>query len=367
MGRPHQATFVAALLLCAAAAACDDGPTTPRSSSTDAALSAASAATRLSTSTSTSHTIYGVHNDVALYTQASTRKPVIQYAVSLHAKIARTSIKWSNIEGSQGTRNWSGPDGAVSDLQAAGIAPLFVLWGSPSWINGSSTFYYVPTDATKFAAWVKAYASFAGAAAARYKGRVKYWELWNEENIADWWAPKPNLTQYITWYKAVYAAIKAGDPSTNVGMGGITNLNVGGTNDVNGHTWLTGMYQAGVFPDAVVIHPYAAPTQAPNVTAKWLDNFTDIAMIHNIMTSWGQGGKQLWLTEWGWKSSAVGETTQANYTAMALNMIATQYTYVTLATIFLEQDGGGNSQGLYRSDGSMRPAGSKFQSFAASH
>jgi hypothetical protein len=305
--------------------------------------------------------------DVGLFSEASQRAPMIRHAVSLHAKIARSSFKWSDIEGDQGSHDWTAPDGALADLAAAGIAPLFVMWGSPSWINGSSDFAYVPTDATKFAAWVKAYASFASTAAARYKGRVKYWELWNEENIADWWKPKPNLSQYLTWYKAIYAAIKAADPSANVGMGGITNLNVGATSDVNGHTWLTGMYKAGVFPDAVVIHPYAAPTQAPTVTMQWFDNFTDIAMIHNLMTSWGQGGKQLWITEWGWASGNTGESEQGDYTATALNMIATQYTYVTLSTIFLEQDGGGYSQGLYRSDWSMKPAATKFQSFAGSH
>jgi hypothetical protein len=241
------------------------------------------------------------------------------------------------------------------------------MWGSPSWINGSSDFAIVPTSASQFASWVSAYASFASAAAARYKGRVKYWELWNEENISDWWKPSPNLSQYLTWYKAVYAAIKAADPSANVGMGGITNLTAGATKDINGKTFLTGMYQAGVFPDAVVIHPYAPQNQNPTVTLQWQNNFTDVAMIHGIMTSWGQGGKQLWLTEWGWQSDAIGESEQASYTATALNMIATQYTYVTLSTIYCEQDASGNSWGLYTTGWSLKPAGSTYQSFVASH
>jgi hypothetical protein len=48
-------------------------------------------------------------------------------------------------------------------------------------------------------------------------------------------------------------------------------------------------------------------------------------------------------------------------------MIATQYTYVTLSTIYCEQDASGNSWGLYTTGWSLKPAGSTFESFAASH
>jgi hypothetical protein len=291
----------------------------------------------------------------------------IEQSKSLHAKIVRTSLKWGDIEGSQGSPNWSGPDGALADIASSGIAVLATLWGSPSWASGSSDQVYVPTGSGQFSAWVSAYASFAKAAAARYKGKVKYYELWNEENIQDCWHPKPDVSEYVTWYKAVYAAIKAADPNAQVGMGGVTNLSAGNSEDIAGKAFLSDLYSNGVYPDAVVIHAYSPSGNGPDVTLQWQNNFTDIAGIHSIMESHGQGSKQLWITEWGWRAGQVGETDQATYTDQALNLMASKYPYVTLSTLFLQEDLDGYTFGLYRSDGSKRPAGSDFQSFAGSH
>jgi hypothetical protein len=319
-----------------------------------------------SSSSSSGSSVYGVHNDIMLQTH-SERVASIQRTQSLHAKIVRTSLKWGDIEGSQGSQNWSGPDGALADIASSGIAVLATLWGSPSWATGSSDEVYVPTSSGQFTSWVSAYASFASAAAARYKGKIKYYELWNEENIQDCWHPNPNVSQYVSLYKAVYAAIKSADPGAQVGMGGVTNLSAGNTNDINGKAFLGDLYSNGVYPDAVVIHAYAPSGNGPTVTLQYQNNFSDIAGIHSIMESHGQGSKQLWVTEWGWQSNQVGETNQATYTAQALNLIASTYNYVTLSTLFLQEDVDSYSFGLYQSNGSERPAGSQYQSFAGSH
>ena len=58
-----------------------------------------------------------------------------------------------------------------------------------------------------FAAWVDRDAAFMHAAASRYRGKFKRWELWNEENLHWNWKPAPSAAQYARWYTAVYGAV----------------------------------------------------------------------------------------------------------------------------------------------------------------
>jgi polysaccharide biosynthesis protein PslG len=68
-----------------------------------------------------------------------------------------------------------------------------------------------PASASAFGTW-------AGAVAARYahSGVVKYFEIWNEENTAAFWLPKPDPAAYTADLQAAYAAIKKADPSAVV-------------------------------------------------------------------------------------------------------------------------------------------------------
>jgi hypothetical protein len=52
-----------------------------------------------------------------------------------------------------------------------------------------------------------------------FKGRVEYWELWNEEDIGAW-SPRPNPEQYGRLLKAFVAAVHDADPKAKVIYGG---------------------------------------------------------------------------------------------------------------------------------------------------
>jgi hypothetical protein len=286
--------------------------------------------------------------------------------------VSRNGLLWHKIEPRQGARDWSIPDAVVNELRASGIEPLFVAWGSPSWANGVSTstpnyWLYVPTTDAAFRAWLDKYKAFIRDAALRYRGRVKRWELWNEENQVYCWKPVPNLDRYVQWYREIYATIKTVDPTNQVAVGGLTGLSVGGPQDITGKSFLQGLYSRGVRPDIVAIHPYAMKQQAPDVTLRWENNFTDIGMIHNVMVAAGQGSKPIWITEWGWSTARVSEATQAAYVQKAMQMLASTYTYVTLSTYFLDYDRSGYYSGLYTTNFRMKPAGAVFRDYIASH
>ena len=308
---------------------------------------------------------YGLHMDITYYGAGSFRTTAVQKAAAVNARISRNTLVWYAIEPTKGSRNWANHDGAINELVAAGIEPLLFIGSSPSWANGSSDPWVVPTSEAAFQTWLTEYRSFITAAVTRYKDRVKKWELWNEENEVYFWKPAPNIDQYARFYRMAYDAIKAVDPSAEVSMGGLAGLVNGCC--ISGKAFLQGLYDRGIRPDIVNIHPYALKEQAPDVHLNWESNFDDIAAIRALMVANGEASKPIWATEWGWSSTAVGEASQAAYVGKSLQMLDSLYPYVTVATYFLEFDQSGYSQGLFDSSFRMKPAGSAFRDFVAAH
>jgi hypothetical protein len=299
--------------------------------------------------------------DITYYGAGSVKTTAVQKARELGARISRNTLVWYAIEPSRGTRNWTNHDGAVNDLVAAGIEPLLVVGSSPQWANGSSDPWLVPQTEAAFQGWLTEYQTFLTAAVQRYKDRVKKWELWNEENEIYFWKPTPNIDQYARFYRMAYATIKAADPAAEVSVGGMAGLVAGCC--ITGKNFLQGLYDRGIRPDIVNIHPYALQEQAPDQHIDWQGNFDDIAAIRQVMIANGEGAKPIWVTEWGWKTNVTGEAKAAEYITKSLQMIETQYPYVTVATYFVQFDVSGYTQGLYRADWTPKSGAAAFHDF----
>jgi hypothetical protein len=132
---------------------------------------------------------------------------------------------------------------------------------------------------------------------------------------------------------------------------------------ITGKNFLQGLYDRGIRPDIVNIHPYALRDQAPDVHIQGESNFDDIAAIRQVMIANGEGAKPIWVTEWGWKTNVTGEAKAAEYITKSLQMIETQYPYVTVATYFVQFDVSGYTQGLYRADWTPKSGAAAFHDF----
>jgi hypothetical protein len=312
--------------------------------------------------------LFGLHQDLMWDGHAWRRAEHLAVARSVKAEVSRTALLWHMVEPVRGQRDWARSDAVVDELEAASIAPLVVLMGSPAWANGTSPltdgFYYqVPQDPAAFTAWVGDYAAFAEAAARRYRGRVRFWELWNEPNQHFQWRPRPDIDRYLEWYRAVAAAVHRGDPAAQVAVGGVTGLSAGPAGDVTGIRFLQGLCARGLRPANVAIHPYAAQQQAPERTIQWENNFTDIAEVHDAVGSCGS--PDLWVTEWGWRADAVGPAVQADYLRRSLEILWRDHPDVELATYFVDRDRDSYTQGLAMADGTQRPAAAAFRNFVS--
>ena len=116
----------------------------------------------------------------------------------------RIDIGWSSLQ--ENARGQFSPwyvalvDKCVDMAHARGINVLGMLFRTPAWANGGRDVYVPPTDVADYA-WI------ANWAAARYRGKVQAWEIWNEPDPAQsFW--EGSVSEYVRLLKAAYPAIK---------------------------------------------------------------------------------------------------------------------------------------------------------------
>jgi hypothetical protein len=190
---------------------------------------------------------------------------------------------------------------------------LGVVDSTPSWagVPGGGYLSAAPEDPQEFA-------SFVGALATRYKGKIGAYEIWNEPNGYQFWSPAPDAAAYTELLKAAYPVIKAADPNAVVIAAGLGSVISFGNLTIDPVTYLQEMYDAGAqgYFDAVAFHPYLYSKLFSAATATnpaYPKNQADA--MHEIMVEYGDGAKQIWATEYGQPSDYVSEQNQADYIA----------------------------------------------------
>jgi hypothetical protein len=154
-----------------------------------------------------------------------------------------------------------------------------------------------PADVNEFAA-------FAATAVQRYAPLgVHAWEVWNEPNIAKFWAPSADAEHYAALLKATYPRIKEADPNAVVVLGGLSPAATGGGR-VAPRNYLEELYvQHGIqgYFDALGWHPYTYPVRPGdfNKYNAWSQMADTEWSARSIMEAHGDGDKDIWLTEYG--------------------------------------------------------------------
>jgi len=168
-------------------------------------------------------------------------------------KVVRTDFYWANTEMQQGVYYWAAYDLIVSSIVSRGMRPYLIMDFSnplydaalPAQSGYPTGTLYPPITPTSIAA----YAAWAKAAALHFQSQNVIWEVWNEPNTDNFWAPAANVSQYNTLAIATCNAIHGAVPGAAV-VGGVT----------FGMDWnfLTSYVSSGTLDciDGVSIHPY---------------------------------------------------------------------------------------------------------------
>ena len=176
----------------------------------------------------------------------------------LGAKWARVQTGWSRCEPEKGRYEFEWLEEIVDNLLAVGVEPFFCLsFGNQVYMPdvphesavGYVPLYYGEEGKTAWANYVRSLAE-------RFRGKVRYWEVWNEPNIPQFWHPsKPDGAKYAELVKITAAAVREGYPDAKI---------VGGAMSKMDPPFLEAALKAGMAEeiDAFSFHPYQSVPEA---------------------------------------------------------------------------------------------------------
>lgn len=226
----------------------------------------------------------------------------------------RVGVPWVYIQPTAQTYDWSKMDALVTAANEMGFSVTAAITGNTAWGGG------VPLAGAPDPV---AYAAFAGATAARYKGKISAYEVWNEPNGVIFYAPV-NPESYTKVLQAAYSAIKANDDEAIV-VGGV----LGATRTIPGVSmapdeFLERMYAAGAQGsfDALSYHPYhyTLPfSQGGDVADSPMNQ---VLALRALMEANGDGTLKLWATEYGTPTTPFFGLSEAQQSAFMQDFIA---------------------------------------------
>ena len=257
---------------------------------------------------------------------------------ALGVTAVRINVAWADVATRDGF-DWGPLDGAVDRARAGGRRVQLTLTGpAPPWASGNGLKGYFRPDATAFA-------TFAGAAARHFHGRVARYSIWNEPNWHSYLLPRRTAArQYRRIYRLAHAAVKAVDPAIEVLIGELAPMSrpeaaISPLRFLRGVTcsdrrWRAVKRCAGLQADGFAHHPYTLrwrpefPGPGPDdVTTGSLDRLTsalDALARRRALATPGGRPLALFLTEWGFHgdSRRIPEPLRSRYVRRGLERIA---------------------------------------------
>jgi hypothetical protein len=320
-----------------------------------------------------------------------TRAENLRQASVAGASVIHTTASWAGLAPTKPANAANGDDPAykLADLDELvfqsgiyGLRVMIDINGTPKWANGGKAPNVMPTHLADLTTFAKMLAN-------RYNGHqghgtVALWSVWNEPNLQLFLTPQfvgktiVGPANYAKLFKAAYAGIKSGNPSSKVAIG---------ETSARGRDKPLASISASIAPgtfakylakvpglkfDAWAHHPY--PT-SPNLPPTQKVRYPNVALLTlptfeaNLKTLFHRS-VPVWITEYGHQTKppnphGVSYATQATYAVQALN-IAKNDPNVQMFIWFVFHDSAGNpwQSGLYGSSGNQKPAYDPFGAVA---
>jgi len=255
--------------------------------------------------------------------------------------------RWNQIETSAGSYNWSKADSVVNLARNNGKDLIYTFGGTPTWASsnpGQGCLFGNGSCASPKS--MSDLSSFAKAVATRYKGKIKYYELWNEPNDTHYYTG--SMSSMVAMSQTIRDAIKSVDSSAVILSPCPTWSSTGAP-----YTWMNSFLAAGggAHFDVAAYHAYAG-SSAPEFVISSVQN------MRNALTSHGYGSKQIFITEGGWgeDKALTSEDLRANFVARYLVLAWAKGVDKVVWYAYDSTDWGT----LYTSSGGLRPAGTAY-------
>ena len=242
-----------------------------------------------------------------------------QGITQMKANLVRFTLSWEDVQpSSPDSFDWSKFDPVVAGAASAGVTLLPVLYGSPPWAvdcglapAGACQTINPLTSDRGIAGWT----AFLDQLERRYgpsgtfwtdttdsfdppRRPIRRWQIWNEVNSAEFFAPKPTAKAYSQLLKLSADVLRHHDDRARIYLAGLF-----GTPPKPGPTswgFLNGLYAIpGIknYFDEVAVHPYS-----PGVRGM----IYQVMRARKVLDRHGDRGTPIAVTEIGWSSGRPG-------------------------------------------------------------
>jgi Cellulase (glycosyl hydrolase family 5) len=279
---------LAAFVLCESLAGCAD-PTYILSASARSAASRAAATDRY----------FGMHVG---FVDPGTPWPCVPFGTW---RLWDANVTWKDVEPSKGVWDFSRLDALVAQGQAHGVDMILPLAMTPQWASQrpNEPSAYTPGAAAppvNIQNWI----DYVAAVTARYKGKIGYYEMWNEMNLAQTWTGTP--TEIVSLQQAAYATVKKVDPNAQ-----LISANLTASSALPLMKQLLDLGYANS-ADIIGYHFYVFPS-GPEAIATLASQIGSLLGQHGV-------SKPIWNTETGWlkPGTMINDDESAAYVTRAL-------------------------------------------------
>jgi hypothetical protein len=194
----------------------------------------------------------------------------------------RDRISWGEVEAQPGKYVWGRYEKSAQAQEKRGLRVYQVFHDVPKWARSDGAVQRFPDD-------LRTVYRFARAAAQKFRGKVKAWEVWNEADIPVFSTDVP--AEYAAFLKAAYLGFKTGDSGALVLQTSMAHASgrFGEGLIANG---------TAAFYDLYNYHIYATPGE-----------YEARAKTHREhLQKAGAAGRPIWLTEAGIPQKATNNT-----------------------------------------------------------
>ncbi len=228
---------------------------------------------------------------------------------------AKQQFSWEEIEPAhkgeffdERTRrsSWEKYDRIVDLCEEYGLQIIARLDRPPDWTREDNTYKERPPDN------YEDYGDFVYAFVDRYRGRVRYVQIWNEPNIFPEWGNRPvDPAGYVDLLRVAYRRAKEADPNVYVLSAplaitlGQVHPEPGKWISMNDIQFLEEMYQAGAkeYFDILSANAFGLGSPPEEPGEPEVLNFQRLLFLRQIMEQYGDANKPIWINEYGWNAS----------------------------------------------------------------
>jgi hypothetical protein len=202
--------------------------------------------------------------------------------------------------------SWGKYDRMVNLCEEYGLQIIARLDRPPGWTREDNTLKERPPDN------LEDYGDFVYTFVDRYRGRIRYVQIWNEPNIFPEWGNRPvDPAGYVDLLRIAYQRAKEADPNVYV-LSAPLAITLGQVHpepdrwiSMNEIQFLDEMYQAGAkeYFDILSANAFGMDSPPEEPAQEKVLNFQRVLFLRQVMERYGDAEKPIWFNEYAWNAS----------------------------------------------------------------